>query len=35
MCEVEVMKSEMESCELTVEGEFVSQAKMEEWGWSE
>ena len=35
MCEVEVMKSEMTESQVTVEGEFVSQATMESWGWSE
>ena len=35
ICEVDVMKAELESCELTVEGEFISEAKMEEMGWSE
>lgn len=35
ICEVEIIKSEMTQCELTVEGEFVSQATMEAWGWSE
>jgi len=36
ICEVEVLKSEMTSCEVTVEGEFVSEATMQdEWGWSE
>lgn len=35
MCEVEVIKAEMTSCELVVEGQFVSQATMEEWGFSE
>lgn len=29
------MKSELTECELQVEGEFVPQSKMEEWGWSE
>lgn len=35
ICEVDVLKAEMESCELTIEGEFISEAKMEEMGWSE
>ena len=35
ICEVEVMKSELTESEVTVEGEFVSQSTMEEWGWSE
>ena len=35
ICEVEIMKSELTECEVTVEGEFVSQSTMEEWGWSE
>lgn len=35
ICEVEVLKSEMTSCELVVEGEFASVLTMEEWGWSE
>lgn len=29
------MKSEMTSCELVVEGEFVTEDTMYEWGWSE
>ncbi len=35
ICEVEVLKSEMTACEVVVEGEFASEATMEEWGWSE
>ena len=30
-----MLKSEMTSCELVVEGEFASVLTMEEWGWSE
>ncbi|CAK9056486.1 Uncharacterized protein SCF082_LOCUS30427 [Durusdinium trenchii] len=33
--EVEVLRSEMESTELTVEGEFATEADMIEWGFSE
>ncbi len=29
------MRQEMKSCELTVEGEFISETAMEELGWSE
>lgn len=29
------MRQEMKSCELTVEGEFISEIAMEELGWSE
>ena len=29
------MKSEMTECQVTIEGEFVPQATMESWGWSE
>lgn len=29
------MKSEMTECEVTIEGEFVTQATTESWGWSE
>ena len=29
------MKSELTECEVTVEGESVSQSTMEDWGWSE
>lgn len=32
---MEVLRSEMMSCKLVVEGEFVSTEKMEEWGFSE
>ena len=35
VCEVEILKSEMTECEVVVEGQFVSEAAMEEWGWSE
>ena len=35
IAEVEVLRSEMMSCKLVVEGEFVSTEKMEEWGFSE
>jgi len=33
--EVEVLRSEMESTEVTIEGEFAAQSTMEEWGFSE
>ena len=29
------MKSEMTECQVTIEGEFVTQETMEFWGWSE
>ena len=34
--EVEVIRSEMEETEVTINGEFVTREKMfDEWGWSE
>lgn len=35
IAEVEIIKSEMESSEVNVEGQYMSQAKMEEEGYSE
>lgn len=35
ICEVEVLRSEMESSELVIEGEFASEADMADWGFSE
>lgn len=33
--EVEILRSEMESSEVVVEGEFASESQMEEWNFSE
>lgn len=33
--EVEIIRSELESAELVIEGQFVSVATMEEWGRTE
>ena len=35
MSEVEVMRSEMLESEVIIEGEYVSTATMQEWGFSE
>lgn len=35
VAEVEIIKSEMEASEVTVDGEYMSQDKMEELGYSE
>lgn len=32
---MEIIKSELESCEIVVEGQFVSVEQMQEWGFSE
>ena len=33
--EVEILRNEMESSEVVVEGEFASESQMEEWNFSE
>ena len=35
MSEVEVLREEMKETEVVVEGEFATESKMAEWGFSE
>ena len=35
MAEVEVLREELRECEVVIEGEFVQESAMADWGWSE